>query len=185
MSGSHLAGLSGRVVRQVYWFPAHIPEGCQSGRLGTPGKRVYPLGTVGSNPTPSAITAAAQSLSLLALLLFDLFWFVGLVHLALIADAKLFFCLGLRFLSLFQRFVELLLRRAERPFDGGQDIMVGLDRRWAGIYGCRGPVNLAPPRAVRREQHCPGEANSEAHRKPNQKAHECCLPALSRAPKPR
>src|SRR3989441_9132502 len=57
MSGSHLAGLSGRVVRQVYWFPAHIPEGCQSGRLGTPGERVYPLGTVGSNPTPSAMTA--------------------------------------------------------------------------------------------------------------------------------
>ena len=31
-------------------------ERCQSGRLGTPGERVYPKGTVGSNPTLSAVT---------------------------------------------------------------------------------------------------------------------------------
>src|SRR2546428_4609004 len=89
--------------------------------------------------------SGAQSLSLLALLLFDLLWFVGLVHLALIADAKLFLCLGLRFLRLFQRFVALLLRRAERPFDVGQVIMNCPDRRSAAIYGCRVPVNLPPP----------------------------------------
>ena len=30
-------------------------ERCQSGRLGTPGERVYPQGTVGSNPTLSVV----------------------------------------------------------------------------------------------------------------------------------
>ena len=38
-------------------------ERCPSGRRGTPGERVYPKGTVGSNPTLSASFAAAAWLA--------------------------------------------------------------------------------------------------------------------------
>src|SRR5207237_1328422 len=113
--------------------------------IGHAWRACVPFGYRGFESHPLRHFAAAQALGLLALLLFDRLRFVRLVDLAVITGAKLLFCFGLRLLRLVERFVELLLGRAERPSDGGQDILVGLDRRWAGIYGCRGPVNLAPP----------------------------------------
>src|SRR5437870_9148698 len=109
MNGSHLASLSGRVCLGGLLVPGAHSGGVPEWTIGHAWRACVPFGYRGFESHPLRHNrSGAQSLSLLALLLFDLFWFVGLVHLALIADAKLFFCLGLRFLRLFQRFVELL-----------------------------------------------------------------------------
>src|SRR5439155_5708057 len=169
MSGSHLASLSGRVCLAGLLVPGAHSGGVPEWTIGHAWRACVPFGYRGFESHPLSHDSRAipdtnaegcgvngawrqrgSSSSLLALLLFDLFGLARLVHFALVTGAKLLFRLGLRLLRLVERFVELLLGRAECASDRGHDVVVGLDRRRAGIYASRRPVNLSPPRALGR-----------------------------------